>query len=55
MAGGTDMTTEEAQRSSIRERYVEGGLLGNLNPGTKAALLVVDLQKGFTDPRYAPG
>lgn len=49
------MTTEEAQRSSIRERYVEGGLLGNLNPGTKAALLVVDLQKGFTDPRYAPG
>ncbi|EGD55909.1 isochorismatase family protein [Gordonia neofelifaecis] len=39
----------------VRERYAKGGLLGRLTPGTAPALVVVDLQYGFTEPRYAPG
>lgn len=38
-----------------RERYLAGGLLGRLTPGTHPAVVVVDLQYGFTEPAYAPG
>lgn len=44
--------TDEAQ---IRARYRDGGLLGSLTPGSRPAVIVVDLQYGFTEPRYGPG
>ncbi|MFE9319968.1 isochorismatase family protein [Nocardia sp. NPDC052278] len=45
-------TTDEEQ---IRARYRDGGLLGSLSPGSRPALLVVDLQYGFTEAQYGPG
>lgn len=39
----------------VLTRYAEGGLAGTLSPGHRPALLVVDLQKGFTDPTCGPG
>ncbi|HIZ97817.1 MAG TPA: isochorismatase family protein [Candidatus Janibacter merdipullorum] len=41
--------------AEVLARYGEGGLAGTLAPGTRAALLVVDLQRGFTDPACGPG
>ncbi|WP_206037759.1 isochorismatase family protein [Rhodococcus sp. HNM0569] len=41
--------------SGIRERYTEGGLLGTLTPGARPAIVVVDLQYGFTEAGYRPG
>lgn len=39
----------------ILDRYTGGGLNGTLVPGSRPALLVVDLQMGFTDPAGGPG
>ncbi len=33
-----------------RSRYLAGGLAGRLAPGRRPAVVVVDLQRGFTDP-----
>lgn len=41
--------------SSILTRYSQIGLAGELQPGRRPALLVVDLQHGFTDPACGPG
>ncbi|MEE2060355.1 isochorismatase family protein [Rhodococcus artemisiae] len=41
--------------NEVRDRYASGGLLGNLTPGRNIGVLVVDLQYGFTETRYAPG
>ncbi|WP_308014684.1 isochorismatase family protein [Nocardia coffeae] len=51
------MSREDAATADerVRARYRDGGLLGTLTPGTRPALVVVDLQYGFTDARYAPG
>ncbi len=43
------------QHDEVLSRYAEGGLAGALSPGRSPALLVVDLQKGFTDPGCGPG
>lgn len=39
----------------VHERYALGGLAGRLTPRGATALLVVDLQNGFTDPNCGPG
>lgn len=39
----------------VLARYAQGGLAGTLTPGRRPALLVVDLQQGFTDPACGPG
>ncbi|MCK0089456.1 isochorismatase family protein [Rhodococcus sp. F64268] len=44
-----------AGTAGVRERYAAGGLLGKLTPGSTPAVIVVDLQYGFTDPEFAPG
>ncbi len=49
---GTDAVPADEQ---VRSRYREGGLLGTLTPGTHPALVVVDLQYGFTEAQYGPG
>ena len=41
--------------ADLRERYRRGGLMGKLTPGSAPAVVVVDLQNGFTDTAYAPG
>lgn len=41
--------------ADVMSRYAAGGLAGGMTPGTRPALLVVDLQKGFTDPTCGPG
>ncbi|MEO9327017.1 isochorismatase family protein [Gordonia aurantiaca] len=41
--------------TQLRERYRRGGLLGRLTPGKAPAVVVVDLQFGFTEPQYGPG
>ncbi|MGW5383437.1 isochorismatase family protein [Nocardia sp. NPDC003963] len=41
--------------ADIRARYRDGGLCGGLLPGARPAVLVVDLQYGFTEARYGPG
>lgn len=53
-SAGTETTAAEAE-SQLRERYRRGGLLGRLTPGTSPAVVVVDLQFGFTEPQYGPG
>lgn len=40
---------------AVLDRYRSGGLAGRLTPGTSPAVLVVDLQNGFTDPACGPG
>lgn len=47
------MTTTDSV--TVLTRYAEGGLAGTLSPGDRAAVLVVDLQRGFTDPAGGPG
>lgn len=47
--------TTSADRSAVLTRYAEGGLAGALSPGSHPAVLVVDLQRGFTDPACGPG
>ncbi|MEV6336938.1 isochorismatase family protein [Nocardia vinacea] len=47
-----DSATADEQ---VRARYRDGGLLGTLTPGTRPALVVVDLQYGFTEAQYGPG
>lgn len=42
-------------RDAVLDRYAERGLAGALSPGGRPALLVVDLQTGFTDPSCSPG
>ncbi|GAA1747193.1 isochorismatase family protein [Luedemannella helvata] len=39
----------------VRARYAAGGLAGRLTPGNRPAVVVVDLQYGFTDPTCGPG
>lgn len=39
----------------VLQRYRAGGLAGRLRPGKRLAVIVVDLQRGFTDPRCGPG
>ncbi|MFQ6395544.1 isochorismatase family protein [Nocardia sp. KC 131] len=46
---------ETAADADIRSRYRDGGLLGSLIPGVRPAVLVVDLQYGFTEAQYGPG
>lgn len=41
--------------NSVLTRYAQGGLAGELKPGRRPALVVVDMQKGFTDPACGPG
>lgn len=41
--------------SGVTERYRAGGLGGRLTPRGRMALIVVDLQNGFTDPACGPG
>jgi N-formylmaleamate deformylase len=45
----TNWTTE------VLDRYRSEGLAGRLVPGAAPAVLVVDLQTGFTDPTCGPG
>lgn len=40
---------------TLLERYGAGGLNGRLRPQGRTALLIVDLQRGFTDPTCGPG
>lgn len=47
--------TTDTDRTAVLSRYAERGLAGTLSPGRRPALLVVDLQKGFTDPACGPG
>lgn len=49
------MTRHANPEAELRERYRQGGLLGTLTPGTSPAVIVVDLQYGFTEPQYGPG
>lgn len=44
-----------AWTEAVRERYSRGGLAGRLTPRGGLALVVVDLQNGFTDPSAGPG
>jgi nicotinamidase-related amidase len=39
----------------VLARYRASGLAGRLNPGKRLAVVVVDLQNGFTDPACGPG
>ncbi|UTT48481.1 MULTISPECIES: isochorismatase family protein [Rhodococcus] len=39
----------------VRARYRAGGLHGSLTPGRNPAIVVVDLQYGFTEAQYGPG
>lgn len=48
-------TPTSTDHVSVLARYAEGGLAGALEPGGRPALLVVDLQRGFTDPACGPG
>ncbi len=41
--------------SPAMDRYRSGGLAGRLVPRGRVAVLVVDLQTGFTDPASGPG
>lgn len=41
--------------TQVHDRYTQGGLAGRLSPRGATALLVVDLQNGFTDPTCGPG
>ncbi|WP_051111281.1 isochorismatase family protein [Rhodococcus rhodnii] len=41
--------------SGVRERYAAGGLMGRLTFGSRPAVVVVDLQYGFTRQTYGPG
>lgn len=41
--------------SEVLERYQNSGLAGRLTPGKRPAVIVVDLQLGFTTPSAAPG
>ncbi|MGW6172146.1 isochorismatase family protein [Arthrobacter sp. NPDC055138] len=41
--------------SEVRDRYRESGLAGRLRPGKSPAVVVVDLQTGFTNPQCGPG
>jgi maleamate amidohydrolase len=38
-----------------RSAYLEGGLASRLGPPGRPAVVVVDLQRGFTEPEFAPG
>lgn len=49
------MSAHPTVEAEIRERYRRGGLLGKLTPGSHPAVIVVDLQYGFTEPKYGPG
>lgn len=49
------MSTSESTPTDVLTRYAAGGLAGRLAPGSSPALLVVDLQRGFTDPACGPG
>jgi maleamate amidohydrolase len=41
--------------AGVLDRYRSGGLAGRLTPGAFPVLVVVDLQRGFTDPDCGPG
>ncbi|MGK5112335.1 MULTISPECIES: isochorismatase family protein [unclassified Geodermatophilus] len=41
--------------AGVLDRYRSGGLAGRLTPGSSPAVVVVDLQDGFTDPACGPG
>ncbi|GAA2357707.1 isochorismatase family protein [Dactylosporangium salmoneum] len=41
--------------AGVLDRYRSGGLAGRLSPGESPAVIVVDLQTGFTDPACGPG
>lgn len=46
---------EMSWTEDVRERYSRGGLAGRLTPRGGLAVVVVDLQNGFTDPTCGPG
>lgn len=46
---------EVSWTDGVRERYSRGGLAGRLAPRGSLAVVVVDLQLGFTDPACGPG
>lgn len=48
-------TRGECTTDEVLARYSEGGLAGTLTAGQQPALLVVDLQRGFTDSACGPG
>ena len=41
--------------AGVLDRYRSGGLAGRLTPGASPAIVVVDLQTGFTNPACGPG
>lgn len=41
--------------AEVREHYADRGLGGRLRPGTRPAVVVIDLIHGFTDPTCPPG
>lgn len=41
--------------TGVLNRYRESGMVGRLAPGSRPAVVVVDLQRGFTDPTCGPG
>lgn len=49
------MTADTSATAALRSRYRAGGLLGRLTPGRCPAVIVVDLQYGFTEADYGPG
>lgn len=49
------VTDDTVTDPTILDRYGLQGLNGALPPRGRAALLVVDLQRGFTDPTCGPG
>lgn len=52
---GKTGVAEASWANEIHERYRASGLAGRLRPGQRPALIVVDLQVGFTDPECGPG
>jgi nicotinamidase-related amidase len=66
MAKEHDMRVHEASDAAVQQhadgwagdvhqRYLASGLAGRLRPGSRPAVVVVDLQAGFTDPQCGPG
>lgn len=54
---GAEVTVEETPTwtAGVVARYRAGGLGGTLTPRGRTAVIVVDLQYGFTDPASGPG
>ncbi|MEV4950862.1 isochorismatase family protein [Paenarthrobacter nitroguajacolicus] len=49
------MSDDTAWADEVHERYRNSGLAGRLQMGDRPALVITDLQTGFTDPQCGPG